>query len=221
MNVRIENSWHNRLAEEFDQSYFSALTEFVRGEYATSIIYPPAGKIFSAFDSCPFDDVKAVIIGQDPYHEVGQAHGLCFSVNDGVPFPPSLRNIFIEIQRETGTPIPASGSLERWAHQGVLLLNATLTVRAGQAGSHQRHGWEIFTDRVIKKISDEKTGVVFLLWGAYARSKKSMIDQSKHLVLEANHPSPLSANRGGWFGCGHFTAANQYLAAQGKKPIEW
>ncbi|MDD4820823.1 MAG: uracil-DNA glycosylase [Flavobacteriales bacterium] len=221
MNVRIESTWQKHLAEEFDQSYFSALTDFVRAEYSSCTVYPPAGKIFSAFDSCPFDDVKVVIIGQDPYHEVGQAHGLYFSVNDGVPFPPSLRNIFVEIQREIGAPIPPSGNLERWAHQGVLLLNATLTVRAGQAGSHQRHGWETFTDNVIKKISDEKSGVVFLLWGAYAKSKMGMINQNKHLVLTANHPSPLSANRGGWFGCGHFTATNEYLVVKGKKPIEW
>lgn len=221
MNVRISPDWQGLLQKEFDSDYFVRLTDFVRGEYRTARIYPPAGKIFSAFDTCPLDGLKVVIIGQDPYHGYGQAHGLCFSVNDGVPFPPSLQNIFKEIQNETGAPIPASGCLNRWAKQGVLLLNATLTVREAAPGSHQGRGWEQFTDNVIRAVSDEKENIVFLLWGAYARSKARLIDQTKHLVLEAAHPSPLSANRGGWFGCGHFKAANDYLASKGKEPVKW
>ena len=221
MKVRIDSTWQEVLQNEFDSEYFKTLTDFVREEYATYTVYPPAGKIFAAFDACPLQDVKVVIIGQDPYHQVGQAHGLCFSVQDGVPHPPSLRNIFVEIQRELGTQIPQSGCLTRWAEQGVLMLNATLTVRESCAGSHQRRGWERFTDRVIEIVSRERENVVFMLWGAYARSKKILIDESKHLVLEAAHPSPLSANRGGWFGCGHFTSANDYLASHGKKTIIW
>ena len=221
MNVKISPDWQGLLQKEFDSDYFVHLTDFVRGEYKTARIYPPAGKIFSAFDTCPLDQLKVVIIGQDPYHGYGQAHGLCFSVNDGVPFPPSLQNIFKEIQSEIGAPVPASGCLNRWAQQGVLLLNATLTVREATPGSHQGRGWEQFTDNVIRAVSDEKENIVFLLWGAYARSKARLIDQSKHLVLEAAHPSPLSANRGGWFGCGHFKAANDYLASKGKEPVKW
>ena len=221
MKVRIEESWRGVLQEEFDSEYFTTLTDFVREEYASYTVYPPAGKIFAAFDACPLQDVKVVIIGQDPYHQPHQAHGLCFSVQDGVPHPPSLRNIFVEIKNELGVEVPSSGCLTRWAEQGVLMLNATLTVRESCAGSHQRRGWEHFTDRVIEIVSRERENVVFMLWGAYARSKKTLIDSSKHLVLEAAHPSPLSANSGGWFGCGHFTAANDYLLSHGKKTIVW
>ena len=221
MNVRIDESWRERLQSEFDAPYFAQLTDFVRHEYATTRVYPPGSQMFAAFDACPFDKVKVVILGQDPYHEPGQAHGLCFSVNDGVPFPPSLQNIFKEIQAETGAPIPRSGCLDRWARQGVLMLNATLTVREASPGSHQGHGWEEFTDHVIRIVSDKRENVVFLLWGAYARSKARLIDPTRHLILEAAHPSPLSANRGGWFGCGHFVKANQYLVSKGKTPIQW
>lgn len=191
MNVRISEGWGRMLREEFDKDYFTSLTDFVRTEYKTYRVYPPAAKIFSAFDTCPFENTKVVIIGQDPYHGYGQAHGLCFSVNDGVPFPPSLRNIFIEIQNETGKPIPPSGCLDRWARQGVLLLNATLTVREASPGSHQGKGWERFTDSVIETVSREKNNVVFMLWGAYARSKARLIDPTRHLILEANHPKPI------------------------------
>lgn len=221
MNVRIAQDWQRLLQKEFDAEYFAALTDFVRREYRTVRVYPPAGKIFAAFDTCPLENLKVVIIGQDPYHGYGQAHGLCFSVNDGVPFPPSLQNIFKEIHAETGAAMPASGCLDRWARQGVLLLNATLTVREASPGSHQGQGWERFTDSVIATVSQEKQNVVFLLWGAYARSKARLIDPTRHLVLEAAHPSPLSANRGGWFGCGHFVRANEYLAAHGKTPVQW
>lgn len=221
MNVRIAQDWQRLLQKEFDAEYFAALTDFVRREYRTVRVYPPAGKIFAAFDTCPLEDLKVVIIGQDPYHGYGQAHGLCFSVNDGVPFPPSLQNIFKEIHAETGAAMPVSGCLDRWARQGVLLLNATLTVREASPGSHQGQGWERFTDSVIATVSQEKQNVVFLLWGAYARSKARLIDPTRHLVLEAAHPSPLSANRGGWFGCGHFVRANEYLAAHGKTPVQW
>ncbi len=220
MNVKIENSWKSVLQPEFDKPYFKELTDFVRAEYASHTIYPPAGKIFNAFNSCPFSAVRVVIIGQDPYHEPGQAHGLCFSVNDGVQFPPSLQNIFKEISTEYGTPIPSSGNLQRWADQGVLLLNATLTVREHQAGSHQGKGWETFTDAVIKTISDQKSGVVFLLWGSYAISKSKFIDTTKHCVLTSPHPSPLSSYRG-FFGNNHFIKANQYLSSIGKPQIKW
>ena len=196
MDVKIEESWKKQLQEEFEKPYFQELTEFVRSEYATQTIYPPAKLIFNAFEQCPFDRVKVVILGQDPYHGPGQAHGLCFSVNDGVDFPPSLRNIFKEIHSDTGAPIPSSGNLERWAKQGVLLLNATLTVRAQQAGSHQKMGWEKFTDQVIRIVADELDHVVFILWGNYAISKGEFINQQKHLVLKSVHPSPLSASRG-------------------------
>lgn len=220
MNVQIEESWKKRLASEFTKPYFAQLTAFVRSEYHTNTCYPPGSLIFNAFNLCPFDHVKVVIIGQDPYHGPGQAHGLCFSVNDGVPFPPSLQNIFKEIQSDTGAQIPVSGNLTRWAEQGVLLLNATLTVRAHQAGSHQCHGWEEFTDAVIKMLSDECEHLVFILWGAYAQKKGAVIDRNKHLVLTSAHPSPLSAYNG-FFGNKHFSRTNAYLIQHGKKPIAW
>lgn len=221
MNVKINDSWAERLGNEFAQPYFSQLTDFVRHEYATTTCYPPGRLIFNAFNLCPFDSVKVVIIGQDPYHEAGQAMGLSFSVPDGVAMPPSLQNIFKEIQGDLGTEVPQSGNLTRWAEQGVLLLNATLTVRAHQAGSHQRHGWERFTDAAISRLSEGRDHLVFILWGGYARSKASLIDRSRHLVLESVHPSPLSANRGGWFGNHHFSRCNEYLAGHGMDPINW
>ncbi len=216
----MEESWKSRLSSEFQKPYFLQLTEFVRSEYSTYRCFPPGGQIFSAFDHTPFDDVKVVILGQDPYHGEGQAHGLCFSVCDGVPFPPSLKNILQEVQAETGAPIPQSGSLIRWAEQGVFLLNTCLSVRAHQAFSHSGHGWEVFTDAVISKLSAEREGLVFLLWGAPAGRKVSLIDANKHLILQCAHPSPLSAYRG-FFGCGHFDEANKYLISQGKTPIQW
>ena len=219
-HVNIEPSWAEALKEEFEKPYFSSLVQFVREEYSKGTCYPPGALIFNAFNLCPLDKVKVVLIGQDPYHEPGQAHGLCFSVNDGVPFPPSLRNIFAEIQSDTGSPVPPTGNLTRWAQQGVLLLNATLTVRAHAAGSHQKRGWEEFTDAVIRKVSETKDHVVFILWGSYARSKASLIDSSRHLVLTSAHPSPLSAYRG-FFGNHHFSRANAYLAQHGKTPIQW
>ena len=221
MNVKINDSWAERLGNEFAQPYFSQLTDFVRHEYATTTCYPPGRLIFNAFTLCPFDSVKVVIIGQDPYHEAGQAMGLSFSVPDGVAMPPSLQNIFKEIQGDLGIGVPQSGNLTRWAEQGVLLLNATLTVRAHQAGSHQRHGWERFTDAAISRLSEGRDHLVFILWGGYARSKASLIDRSRHLVLESVHPSPLSANRGGWFGNHHFSRCNEYLAGHGMGPINW
>ncbi len=221
MNVKINDSWAERLGNEFAQPYFSQLTDFVRHEYATTTCYPPGRLIFNAFNLCPFDSVKVVIIGQDPYHEAGQAMGLSFSVPDGVAMPPSLQNIFKEIQGDLGIGVPQSGNLTRWAEQGVLLLNATLTVRAHQAGSHQRHGWERFTDAAISRLSEGRDHLVFILWGGYARSKASLIDRSRHLVLESVHPSPLSANRGGWFGNHHFSRCNEYLAGHGMNPINW
>lgn len=221
MNVKINESWAERLGNEFAQPYFSQLTDFVRHEYATTTCYPPGRLIFNAFNLCPFDSVKVVIIGQDPYHEAGQAMGLSFSVPDGVAMPPSLQNIFKEIQGDLGIGVPQSGNLTRWAEQGVLLLNATLTVRAHQAGSHQRHGWERFTDAAISRLSEGRDHLVFILWGGYARSKASLIDRSRHLVLESVHPSPLSANRGGWFGNHHFSRCNEYLAGHGMDPINW
>lgn len=221
MDVKIENSWKTRLQAEFTQPYFEQLTHFVHTEYHQFTCYPPGNLIFNAFRLCPFDKVKVVILGQDPYHEQGQAHGLSFSVNDGVHFPPSLQNIFREIQADLGTPIPTTGNLTRWAEQGVMLLNATLTVRAHVAGSHQRKGWETFTDKVITCLSNEKQHLVFLLWGGYARSKAYLIDQSKHFVLQSVHPSPLSANRGGWFGNHHFSRCNAYLQHHGITPIKW
>ena len=220
MNVRIEPSWHTQLAAEFDKPYFAALTAFVRSEYTAGTCYPPGKLIFNAFNLCPFDKVKAVIIGQDPYHEPGQAHGLCFSVNDGVRFPPSLVNIFSEISSDLEKPAPQSGSLVRWAEQGVLLLNATLTVRAHQAGSHQRRGWEEFTDAAIRALSAGREHIVFILWGSYAQSKAQLIDASKHLILRSVHPSPLSAHRG-FFGNRHFSKCNKYLQDNGIEPIDW
>ncbi|MBQ8423979.1 MAG: uracil-DNA glycosylase [Coprobacter sp.] len=220
MNVRIEESWRERLQQEFDAPYFEQLTAFVRNEYATTTVYPPGGQMFAAFDACPFDKVRVVILGQDPYHEPGQAHGLCFSVNDGVQFPPSLQNIFKEINADLGIPVPRSGNLARWARQGVLLLNATLTVRAHSAGSHQNKGWERFTDAVIHRLAQEREHLVFILWGSYAQRKGDFIDTSRHLVLKSAHPSPLSAYRG-FFGNKHFSRANAYLAEHGIEPIQW
>lgn len=221
MNVSIEASWKERLSGEFEKPYFADLVSFVKQEYASQVIYPPGKLIFNAFNKCTFDDTKVVILGQDPYHGAGQAMGLSFSVNDGVASPPSLLNIFKEIRDDLGIQIPPSGNLERWATQGVLLLNATLTVRAGAAGSHQKKGWEIFTDAVIKTISDEKKDVVFMLWGRYAQDKGAVIDAQKHKVLKAKHPSPMAANAGGWFGTKHFSQANEYLMTKGLTPIEW
>jgi uracil-DNA glycosylase len=220
MDVKIALSWKQRLAEEFNKPYFLQLTEFVKNEYLSSTVYPPGKEIFNAFDRCEFDQVKVVIIGQDPYHGIGQANGLCFSVKEGVRMPPSLLNIFKEIQSDLGKPIPKSGDLDRWANQGVLLLNATLTVRASTPGSHQNKGWEVFTDEVIRKVSAEKDNVVFLLWGAYAQKKGEIIDRNKHLVLMSAHPSPFSADRG-FFGNKHFSKTNQYLKSKGLKEIEW
>jgi uracil-DNA glycosylase len=220
MDVKIEPTWQSKLKDEFDKEYFVKLSEFVKDEYKQKIIYPPGSLIFNAFNLCPFDKVKAVIIGQDPYHGPGQAHGLCFSVREGVGFPPSLINIFKEIEMDLGLSRPVSGNLERWAGQGVLLLNATLTVRAHQAGSHQKKGWEQFTDSVIQIINNEKKNIVFFLWGAYAQRKGESINRSKHLVLESVHPSPLSASRG-FFGNRHFSKCNNYLAENGIEPIDW
>lgn len=220
MDVKIESTWKAHLTNEFAKPYFGILTEFVREEYQTTKVYPPPQKIFNAFAHTPFDKVRVVILGQDPYHGPDQAHGLCFSVPDGVRPPPSLQNIFKEILSDVGQPIPVSGNLERWADQGVFLLNATLTVRAGQPGSHQNKGWETFTDAVIKQLSDEKSHVVFLLWGNYAKQKASLIDANKHLILQAPHPSPFSAYTG-FFGCKHFSKTNAYLTEHGFKPIQW
>ena len=220
MNVTIESSWKHVLQEEFEKEYFRNLTEFVRSEYKAATVYPPAGLIFNAFNLCSFENLKVVLIGQDPYHGPGQAHGLCFSVKDGVDFPPSLINIFKEIELDLGLSRPASGNLERWAKQGVLLLNATLTVRAHLAGSHQKKGWEQFTDSVISIINREKSGIVFMLWGAYAQKKGENIDRTKHLVLESVHPSPLSASRG-FFGNHHFSKCNSYLSGKGVNPVDW
>ncbi|MCQ2228015.1 MAG: uracil-DNA glycosylase [Bacteroidales bacterium] len=220
MQVKIEPSWQQLLQPEFDSPYFEELTQFVRKEYQTAQIFPPAKQIFSAFDHCPLNDVKVVILGQDPYHDIGQANGLCFSVNDGIRQPPSLVNIFKEIADDLGKPIPASGNLERWADQGVLLLNATLTVRAHQAASHQGRGWEQFTDSVIRHLAQARDNVVFMLWGSYAIRKTPLIDATRHCILTAPHPSPLSAYRG-FFGCKHFSKANEYLIAHNQQPIEW
>ena len=220
MNVQIEESWKKQLQAEFEKDYFIKLTDFVRNEYASTQIYPPGKLIFNAFNLCPFDKAKVVIIGQDPYHGPGQAHGLCFSVNDGVAFPPSLKNIFKEIQDDLGIPVPESGNLTRWANQGVLLLNATLTVRAHQAGSHQKKGWEEFTDAAIRALAEQREHLVFILWGAYAQKKGAFIDRNKHLVLASAHPSPLSAYNG-FFGNKHFSRANEYLMAHGETPVSW
>lgn len=220
MDVRIEKSWKEALRDQFEQEYFKELTEFVRSEYVSARVYPPPKLVFNAFDLCPFEKVKVVIIGQDPYHGPGQAHGLCFSVPEKVAVPPSLQNIYKEIKADVGGEAPEHGNLEHWARQGVLLLNATLTVRAGQAASHQGRGWEEFTNSVIKHVSERKEGVVFLLWGNFARKKKELIDAGRHLILEAPHPSPFSANNG-FFGCRHFSKTNEYLAKHGKEPIGW
>ena len=220
MEVRIDQSWKEHLQTEFDKPYFKSLTDFVKEEYARGTVYPPGRFIFNAFDLCPFDRVKVVIIGQDPYHEPGQAHGLCFSVQEGVQFPPSLRNIFKEISDDLGKPVPVNGDLTRWARQGVLLLNATLTVRAGMAGSHQGKGWEEFTDAVIRELNASRDGLVFILWGSYAKKKGAVIDRSRHLVLSSAHPSPLSAYNG-FFGNHHFSLTNEWLTDHGETPIEW
>ena len=218
--VKIDLSWKTRLQEQFEKPYFEALIDFVKKEYEIATVYPPGKEIFHAFDACHFDDVKVVILGQDPYHGSGQANGLCFSVREGVRLPPSLVNIFKEIQSDLGKPFPASGDLERWAKQGVLLLNATLTVKASSPGSHQNMGWEIFTDEVIRKISTEKKNVVFLLWGAYAQKKGEIINRNQHCGLMSPHPSPFSADRG-FFGCKHFSKANEYLKSKGVGEIDW
>lgn len=221
MDVKIEESWKQHIGAEFNKQYFVDLTNFVRDEYMHYQCFPPGKMIFNAFNLCPFDKVKVVIIGQDPYHELGQAHGLSFSVNDGIAFPPSLINIFKEIEMDLRTPMPPTGNLTRWAEQGVLLLNATLTVRAHQAASHQRKGWEEFTDAAIRALNADRDHLVFILWGSYARSKASLIDASRHLILQSVHPSPLSANRGGWFGNHHFSRCNEYLKQNGIEPIKW
>ena len=221
MDVKIESSWKEQLADEFEKPYFEALSAFVHAEYKQHQCFPPAQLVFNAFNLCPFDKVKVVIIGQDPYHDDGQAHGLSFSVNDGVPFPPSLQNIFKEINNDLGTPIPTSGNLTRWAEQGVLLLNSILTVQANKPASHQRKGWERFTNAVIKRLNDECEGLVFMLWGVKARKKGRCIDSNKHLVLTSAHPSPRAVNFGCSFGKKHFSQANEYLREREKSPIEW
>jgi uracil-DNA glycosylase len=220
MEVKIAQDWKDILAPEFEKPYFEQLTRFVRDEYAAHRIYPRGSNIFRAFDKCPFDKVKVVIIGQDPYHGPGQAHGLCFSVADGVPFPPSLQNIFKEVHSDTGAEIPLSGNLDRWAEQGVLLLNAVLTVREHEAASHAGKGWEQFTDAVVRAVAERKEGVVYMLWGSYAQRKGAIADPSRNLILKAVHPSPLSAYRG-FLGCRHFSQANNYLESIGKETIRW
>ena len=221
MDVKIEQSWKEHLSQEFEKPYFSNLIEFVKTEYSSTKVYPPGKFIFNAFEKCTFDNTKIVILGQDPYHGYNQANGLSFSVNDGVAIPPSLQNIFKEIKEDLAIAIPKTGNLERWAEQGVLLLNSTLTVRAGEAGSHQKKGWETFTDAVIKRISEQRQDVVFMLWGKYAQDKGAVINASKHLILKAKHPSPMAANYGGWFGTKHFSQANDYLISKGLEPINW
>lgn len=221
MDIKIEESWKIQLGEEFEKPYFQALTKFVKSEYLSTICYPPGKLIFNAFDKCSFENTKVVILGQDPYHGPKQANGLCFSVSDGIGFPPSLINIFKEISNDLGLNIPKSGNLERWAEQGVLLLNATLTVRDNQAGSHQKQGWETFTDAVISRLNSEKENLVFLLWGAFAQNKGKFIDTKKHLVLKSKHPSPLSANQGGWFNQHHFSKTNEFLKSKGLITINW
>lgn len=220
MEVKIEKSWKDKLEKEFEKEYFQKLTAFVREEYMSRRIFPPGNMIFNAFDLCPFDRVKVVIIGQDPYHNVGQAHGLCFSVTEGTEFPPSLVNIFKELNRDLGIPVPPSGNLERWASQGVLLLNAIMTVRAHEALSHQNKGWETFTDSVINLLNRDREDLVFLLWGSYAQKKGEAIDPGKHLILKTVHPSPLSASRG-FFGCSHFSKCNSWLREKGLEPVAW
>lgn len=221
MTIDFHNSWRPYLAEEFSKPYFKVLTDFVNSEYYNQTCFPPRDQIFNAFTHCHFNDVKVIIIGQDPYHDYGQANGLCFSVNDGIKHPPSLVNIFKEIESDLKTPYPKSGNLLRWANQGVLLLNATITVRAHEAGSHQKMGWEIFTDAVINTLSKEKEDLIFLLWGGYAKKKAKLINEKKHKIFTSGHPSPLSANRGYWFGNKHFSKANNWLAVHGKMPIIW
>lgn len=220
MNVKIAEDWKALLTDEFEKPYFAELAEFVREEYSSRQIFPRGGNIFRAFDKCPFDKLKVVIIGQDPYHGEGQANGLCFSVNDGVQFPPSLRNIFQEVASDTGASFPTSGNLDRWAEQGVLLLNAVLTVRAHEAASHAGRGWEQFTDAVVREIAARREGIVYMLWGSYAQRKGAIADHTRNCILKAVHPSPLSAYRG-FFGCRHFSRANDYLVAHGKEPIVW
>jgi len=221
MQVEIHPSWKKVLQSEFESPYFQSLISFVKDEYNKTLCFPPGSLIFNAFDKCPFDKVKVVILGQDPYHGLGQANGLCFSVPAGITFPPSLQNIFKEIKSDLNYPIPKSGNLQHWASQGVFLLNATLTVRAHQAGSHQKKGWETFTDRVIQYLSQEKEGIVFLLWGGFARQKVKFINSQKHMVITSGHPSPLSANRGFWFGNKHFSQCNDYLKGRGVTQIQW
>jgi len=221
MNVTIAESWKPVLRKEFEKDYFYKLADFVKKEYEQHRCFPKGNRIFSAFDQCSFNDLKVVIIGQDPYHGIGQANGLCFSVNDDIEKPPSLQNIFKEINTDLGKPMPSNGNLERWATQGVLLLNATLTVRSHKAGSHQNKGWEVFTDAVISNISALKENVVFLLWGGYAKKKGAKIDASKHYILTSGHPSPLSANRGFWFGNAHFSKTNTFLKNKGLSTIDW
>lgn len=221
MEIKIDSSWQKVLASEFKKQYFKDLMVFVETEYAAQKCYPPKAEIFSAFNHCPIDKVKVVIIGQDPYHGAKQANGLCFSVHDGISFPPSLNNIFKEIQQDLNQSAPQSGNLEHWADQGVLLLNATLTVREGEAGSHQKQGWEIFTDAVIEKLSEQKEPIIFLLWGGFAKKKGAKINRNKHFILESGHPSPLSANKGHWFGNKHFSQANAYLKSIDKSAIVW
>ena len=220
MEVRIDPQWKALIGAEFEKEYFAELVSFVKQEYATHRIFPAGRNIFRAFEKCKPDDLKVVIIGQDPYHGVGQANGLCFSVNDGVPFPPSLVNIFQEVKADVGSPIPTSGNLDRWAEQGVLLLNAVLTVRAHEAASHAGKGWERFTDAVVQTIAQHKQGIVYMLWGNYAQRKAAMVDPQKNCILKSVHPSPLSAHRG-FFGCHHFSQANQYLIQTGRTPIVW
>ena len=219
--LQLTGTWRSHLESEFNKSYFQKLDDFVSAEYASHTCYPPANQLFNAFDACPFEAVKVVIIGQDPYHGAGQANGLCFSVNDGIAHPPSLRNIFKELETDMNLPYPTSGDLSSWAKQGVLLLNATLSVRAKEAGSHQKQGWETFTNTVIKTLSSKKSNVIFLLWGSFAKHKIKLIDTEKHTVLESGHPSPMSANRGYWFGNKHFSKTNAVLTSFGVSPIRW
>ncbi|MFI3323318.1 MAG: uracil-DNA glycosylase [Rikenellaceae bacterium] len=220
MKNSIPASWQHSLEAEFNKPYFEQLSAFIADEYASSEVFPPRAELFAALEQCPLESVKVVIIGQDPYHDVGQAHGLCFSVADGIKIPPSLVNIFKEIERDLLIAPPSSGNLERWAQQGVLMLNAVLSVRAHQAASHAKHGWEKFTDAIVQTVAQRRTGVVYMLWGKYAQTKCAMVDPTKNLILQSVHPSPLSAYRG-FLGCGHFSAANSYLEQQGQKPIEW
>ena len=221
MNVNIETSWLEQLKEEFSEDYFRNLTQFIKNEYRSHTCFPPGKLIFSAFNYTPFDKVKVVIIGQDPYHGVGQANGLCFSVNNGISHPPSLKNIFKEIETDLLIPYPTDGNLQRWATQGVLLLNCILSVESGKPGSHSKLGWETFTDEVIKIISERKNNIVFMLWGGYAKKKEKLIFENNHLILKTGHPSPLSANRGYWFGNKHFSKCNSFLVKNDIKPIEW